>query len=142
MAGSGPASAELPLPQHPTSLNPVQPRQSHRSCYFLRCRSVVATNALPWRSGTLNKGCPTVLSCRGTHTLSHFSNPLRHRVHQRLKLREREKTGVPQCPQAALRPPPPLAPPSPPPSVSAGVDPGGPAPPHAGPPALPLPGRG
>lgn len=49
MAGSSPASAELLLPQHPTSLNRVQLRQSYPGCYFLRCHFVGATDTFAYK---------------------------------------------------------------------------------------------
>lgn len=87
MAGSSPASAELLLPQHPTSLNTVQLRQSYRGCYFLRCHFVGATNTLPWRARTPNKGLSCFKLSEPTLSLTQPRQPLRNRVNPPLKFR-------------------------------------------------------
>lgn len=145
MAGSSPASAELLLPQHPTSLNTVQLRQSYRDCYFLRCHFVGATNTLPWRAKTPNKG----LSCfkLSEPTLSLNPASLSGTVNPPLKFRAStlaHTPGVPQFPQATLGPAskcpvPPV--PGPQPELIAAAPLTRPAP-QAGPPTLPPPGRG
>lgn len=105
MAGSSPASAELLLPQHPTSLNTVQLRQSYRGCYFLRCHFVGATNTLPWRAKTPNKGLSCFKLSEPTLSLTQSRQLLRNRVNTPLKFRAStlaHTPGVPQFPQAAL----------------------------------------
>lgn len=151
MAGRGPASAELLLPQHPTSLNTVQLRWSYRSCYFWRCYFVAATNPLPYRARTLNKrGCPAVFKLT-EHTLSLTHTPPSPSVTESTRClslgRKNWRTlqgclslpGLVSSPPLTVPPPPSRRP-------SAGVDLGGsahpPGLPHVGPPALPPPGRG